>query len=249
MNKRAEIFALILAVLMLFLANYSYIDSFAVRIADEREEVFVVRVIDGDTIEIARNETLKETIRLLGINTPERGEKYYKEAKEFLESLVLNRTIELEKLREDKDKYGRSLRYIFAAGKNVNINIIEEGFANAYFPSGKDRYAERFYEAWEQCLNEGKNLCEKSTDKCINCIELMDLSIKNSEAVLSNKCSFECDVKGWELKGEGRKKTVLEEIISPGESIVIETENAWQETGDSLFLRDENGNLILHYHY
>lgn len=249
MDKRKEIFMLVLIVLVLFFVNYSYIDSFAVKIADGREEVFVLRVIDGDTIEITRNETLKETIRLLGINTPERGEKYYKEAKEFLESLILNRTIELEKLREDKDKYGRSLRYAFINGKNVNIKIIEEGFANAYFPSGKDKHAESFYEAWNQCLSEGENLCEKSRDKCANCIELRDLSIKNSEAVLMNKCPFECEVDGWELRGEGRKKTILKGEINPGEIIKMKTENSWQETGDSLFLRDEKGNLILHHHY
>ena len=45
----------------------------------------VTRVIDGDTIEI--NNSYK--IRLSGINTPEIGECYYQEAKEFLSKLTL----------------------------------------------------------------------------------------------------------------------------------------------------------------
>ena len=57
----------------------------------------VRRVIDGDTI-VAES----RSIRLLGINTPERGEEYYLEAKEFLEDyLYIN-----QKLRfRDKLKY------------------------------------------------------------------------------------------------------------------------------------------------
>src|SRR3989344_4886614 len=68
----------------------------------------------------------KSHVRLLGINSPEKGELYYDEAEKFLEGLILNKTIKLEKGREDKDKYGRLLRYIFINDKNINLKIVEE---------------------------------------------------------------------------------------------------------------------------
>ena len=88
--------------------NYSWIDSYLINEFSAKDTAIVLRIIDGDTIEIEN----KTSVRLLGINTPEKGEKYYLEAKGFLEDLILNKTIELEAGREDKDKYQRALRYV-----------------------------------------------------------------------------------------------------------------------------------------
>ena len=56
-----------------------------------KETVIASRIIDGDTI-VVNN----VSIRLLGMNTPERGEKYYQEAKNYLALLISNKTIWLE---------------------------------------------------------------------------------------------------------------------------------------------------------
>ena len=45
-----------------------------------------------------------EEIRLIGINAPEKGEKCYEEAKEFLEYFVLGKEITLERDVEDKEE-------------------------------------------------------------------------------------------------------------------------------------------------
>ena len=49
----------------------------------------VESVIDGDTIILATG----EHVRLLGIDTPERGECYYQEATDFLKSLLINKLV------------------------------------------------------------------------------------------------------------------------------------------------------------
>src|SRR6056297_2019679 len=51
----------------------------------------VNRVIDGDTIVVG-----EKHIRLLGINAPEKGECFYKESKDRLSDLVLNKKVDLE---------------------------------------------------------------------------------------------------------------------------------------------------------
>ena len=84
MGKRytQEILLLIVTLIILILFNYSFLDESLENFLIDYEEGVVDRVIDGDTIVI--NDT---TIRMLGINTPERGERYYEEATEFLENL------------------------------------------------------------------------------------------------------------------------------------------------------------------
>ena len=97
---------------------------------------YVSKVIDGDTITLDNG----EKVRLIGIDTPERGECYYKEAKLRLTELVLNKNIELEKDITNRDKYKRLLRYIYIENNSINNILVEEGYAKAYYypPDIKD---------------------------------------------------------------------------------------------------------------
>lgn len=89
----------------------------------------VTRVIDGDTIELSSG----EKVRLICIDTPERGEDGYSEATDYLESLVLNEDVELVKDVSEKDRYGRLLRYIYLEdGTFVNEMIVYKGYGKAY---------------------------------------------------------------------------------------------------------------------
>jgi len=89
----------------------------------------VTRVIDGDTIEIKTG----ERVRLVCIDTPESGEYYYKEAKDYLNSLVLDKEVILEQDISETDRYDRLLRYIYLEdGTFVNEMIVKEGYAQAY---------------------------------------------------------------------------------------------------------------------
>jgi len=136
MNRKRGIFFLAILVLLFIVINYEFLDEKITGLIEESDMVVVQRVIDGDTI-VVDNDT---HVRLLGINTPEKGEKYYKEAKEFLEMVSLNKTIKLKYGKDKTDLYGRTLAYIFMDDANVNKDLVDEGYANLYFPSGKDAY-------------------------------------------------------------------------------------------------------------
>ena len=71
-------------------------------------KVYVAEVIDGDTFKL-QNGT---RVRLLGIDTPEKGECYYEEARDELKKLIGNKVVRMDKDISDKDKYDRLLRYI-----------------------------------------------------------------------------------------------------------------------------------------
>lgn len=92
----------------------------------------VTRTIDGDTLEL----NTKEKVRLSGINTPEKKECYYKEAKEKLTELVAGKQVYLERDYTNIDKYHRLLRYVYIGSQEVNSILVEQGYAKVY-----DKYA------------------------------------------------------------------------------------------------------------
>ncbi len=116
----------------------------------EKELFLVKRVIDGDTFELEN----KERVRMLGIDTPEKWESNKLEsdaersgqdkktiqklgsfASEYVKKLIEGKRVVLlpEPNYEDKDKYGRLLRYVFLEdGTFVNKKIVEDGYANAF---------------------------------------------------------------------------------------------------------------------
>jgi len=247
-EKKKDIILIILLLVFFFALNYHFFDSKLIDFFESEEIVQIERIVDGDTL-IAN----RQSVRLLGINTPERGEKYYEEAKQFLESIALNKTAHLKFGRDKIDKYNRTLAYVYINGVNVNLELVKKGFANIYFLSGKDMYYGDFLTAWENC---NENLCEISKNVCTACVELKEFDYLNQKIVLKNNCSFSCNLTDWILKAEGRKKFIFPEfILNPYQDVLISVGNSgdlvwnettvWTKTGDSLFLWDAENMLIL----
>lgn len=256
MNKKRGIILIIVSVVFLIALNYHFLNSAVENFFEESQTTIVERIIDGDTI-VVRNDT---HVRMLGINTPEKGERFYKEAKENLEKLILNKTVKLEFGDDKVDKYGRTLAFVFLEGKNVNVEQVKEGFANVYILEDK-KYETELDNAWNNCIKENKNLCEKSKDKCADCVELEKWNFEKQVISFYNKCDFDCSLEGWTIKDEGRKKFVFSEFdlaknknveIVVGEGTNNENklfwkneEYVWTATGDTFFLRDKEGKLVL----
>jgi micrococcal nuclease len=81
----------------------------------------VTRIIDGDTIEVDGTR-----IRLVGIDTPERGEPGFNEATDFVKSLCpVGSTASLDvDDAKPKDKYGRTLAVVYCQGVHVNAELL-----------------------------------------------------------------------------------------------------------------------------
>ena len=88
----------------------------------------VVDVIDGDTIEVAIDGTI-ETVRYIGIDTPEIGQRCAGEATEANRRLVSGKRIMLVPDKENRDIYDRLLRYIYSGDELVNLKLAELGLA------------------------------------------------------------------------------------------------------------------------
>lgn len=248
--KQKNKLILIILVFALIAINYSFFDKALTSWIIDSEKGVVERVIDGDTVKINN-----ESVRLLGINSPEKGEYFYEESKKFLEKEISRKPVEIYFGRDKYDKYQRKLGYIYYKGKNINLKSVENGFSNFYFPSGKDKYYSKFLSAWDKCLSKNINLCEHSKDVCKNCIQLEKWNVENQIVILKNSCDFNCDLTNWEIKDEGRKKfTFTKTILKKDEEIKISAEDfnkdyVWTKTGDSIFLRDSGGKLIFWDYY
>ena len=239
--KREKLALLVLALLVLFV-NYSYIDSFLLNYFESSEYGVVERVIDGDTLVI--NGT---SVRLLGINSPEKGDFGSNFAMEFLSNKTLGKEVKLVYGKEKYDLYKRKLAYVFIGAENINLESVKNGHSNFYFPAGKDKYYSKFKSAWESCLVKNLNLCEKSSETCL---VLKEWDIKNQIVILENSCSKSLNITGWSVKDEGRKKYVFSyRVLFPGEKITLKSENwgesyIWTSAGDSIFIRDDYGGLV-----
>ena len=103
---------------------------------DERFSGRVDYVIDGDTL---RLKGIKESIRLWGIDTPEKGEKSADAARKALNKLVKGKRLEIIKM--DTDRYERIVgRVILPNGKDVSAILIKKGHAKEYCQYSKGFY-------------------------------------------------------------------------------------------------------------
>lgn len=118
----------------------------------------VVHVIDGDTVRVAVTGGQRgalpageHRVRLLGVDAPEvardgrAGECGGAESTAFLRSLLASGTrVWLRADREDRDRYGRPLRYLWTdEDRFVNRTVVAAGHGRALRVDPNDRHWER----------------------------------------------------------------------------------------------------------
>ncbi|WP_347158556.1 thermonuclease family protein [Pontibacter chitinilyticus] len=97
----------------------------------------VVGVKDGDTIVLLRNGE-EETVRLYGVDTPEKTQAYGQKAKQFTSDMVFGKTVQL--IVKNKDRYGRTVgTIILADGRSLNAELVRNGYAWHYTAYSKDK--------------------------------------------------------------------------------------------------------------
>ena len=107
----------------------------------------VAWVIDGDTVILAD----RTHIRLIGINTPEKGECYYNQATAQTKSLLFAKGVTLEKDLNPFDRYGRTLAYIYLKNNSVSVNekLLEQGAGVFSLDTVNIKYQTRLIQAAE----------------------------------------------------------------------------------------------------
>jgi len=137
-------------------------------------DIYVRRVIDGDTIQLENGERL----RLIGIDTPEMHEsdKLYRDSErsgqdikviikmgqrsyEFTRKLVEGKRVSLEFDAEKYDKYNRLLAYVYLKdGTFVNAEIVKGGYASLMTIPPNVRYADLFSKLYREARENKRGL-------------------------------------------------------------------------------------------
>lgn len=106
-------------------------------------DIFIAEIIDGDTFRLSDS----STVRLIGVDTPEKNQPFYDEAVAFAESLFLGCRARMEHDKDPIDKYGRDLFYVFIDSEFVNRKILLEGLGSVYFFQSNLKHAAEFIDA------------------------------------------------------------------------------------------------------
>jgi len=105
----------------------------------------VVDVVDGDTIVVAYADGTRDTVRLLGVDTPETVHRdrpvecFGPEASAFTNGRLAGRVVTLERDAQLRDQYGRLLAYVHVEGGHFNAELLRAGYARTLLiaPNGE----------------------------------------------------------------------------------------------------------------
>jgi len=233
----------------------------------EAETVTVLQVIDGDTclLEDGRK------VRYLGIDAPEKGDPQSKEATLANNKLVGGKEIRLELGSPRQDRDGRLLAYVFVDNAFVNEELVRQGYAHIRRPLAA-KYRDLLLKAQEEARAAGVGIWAKAAGKNIA------ISIVHAEAegddrqnlhdefiVIENQGNTPIDFTGWTVLDESNHRYLFPSFtLSAKAKVTLRTglgkntkseifwgsrRPIWNNNGDTIFIKDAEGSLILIYVY
>lgn len=123
-----------------------------------KERGEVIRVIDGDTIDVRLTNGQVRKVRYIGIDTPERSEDLYIEATRANARLVDGKEVSLVKDVSETDRYGRLLRYVYVGETFINAELVRQGYAAAATYPPDVEYADYFVKLAAEAREKGVGL-------------------------------------------------------------------------------------------
>ncbi len=229
----------------------------------------VERVIDGDTIVLVGG----RIVRYIGIDTAEKGDLYYEEAKEFNRRLVIGEEIKLELDEEEKDHYGRTLAYVYVGDTFVNAQLVREGYARAYPYPPNVKYKDVFSRAEREARQKGIGIWNSTSEG--SRIEIVEINFDPPEddrnnlngewIAIANNTDTPVDMTGSTISDDSGHVYEFNYFTLPARGIVMVFSGSgadtptslywgsktpiWNNDGDTAYLKDSDGSLIDEYSY
>lgn len=132
----------------------------------------VVRVVDGDTVDVLLEDSRRERLRLIGMDTPELYDPrkpvqcFAREASARAHELLDGQRVSIEgdPSQDTRDRYGRLLAYLWLDDATLfNLRMIAEGYAHEYTYHLPYRYQAEFKEAERQAREQQRGLWSPGT--------------------------------------------------------------------------------------
>lgn len=136
-------------------------------------EGIVSKISDGDTIHVTDSLGTKVKVRFYGIDAPEtakgnkrtgkiskEGQPYGKEAFKGLQAKLIRQHVRLDVM--DTDRYGRTVSIVWVKNRNINLEMVVDGWAWAYTQYLDRPHASEYIVAEEQARKAHKGLWQQS---------------------------------------------------------------------------------------
>ena len=188
--------------------------------ADADDLVRVVRVVDGDTIEVEINGKT-EPVRYIGIDTPETVDPrkpvqcFGVEASKKNKELVEGKLVRLEKDITDLDKYKRLLRYVWLGDTLINQELVMQGYAKSYSYPPDIKYQDKFVAAEKKAREDKLGLWTA----CASVTAPVTLATPAAQAATANPS---CTIKG-NISAAGEKIYHLQGCSSYAKTTIDES--------------------------
>lgn len=262
--------ATILAMVVIIFITGCFV-KFSGYASKRQETVTVARVIDGDTLELANS----KHIRLIGIDSPEKGQQYYTESTDALKKMTEGRTVILEGDVSNTDGRGRLLRYVFVGDMFVNLEMVRQGYATARIISPDEKYKAELMEAEAEAREKELGIWKPSTSPYADRIEMSTFhwnakgddndNLNDEYVTFKNACDLEIDMTRWTVYDDSfHTYTFTAFILSPRAKVTLHSGSGvdnttdiywdgkwpvWNNDGDSLQMRDSDGMLVIAHKY
>ena len=233
---------------------------------DQDYNMTVVEILDGDTFDLGN----EERVRIIGINTPEKGRPFSDDATEALSEMIMGKEVTLvnDSKNDDADSSGRLLRHVYVNDSLVNYEMIRMGMAFWYpYSSGTDM-DESYQEAQESAANDHVGLWTESQYNIT--IDYIEYDPEGSEVdgeylIITNHDNYNINMEGWYLQDEAARTAYeFNYTLEINTSVRIYTgsgednqtalfwgwyQGIWNNSGDMAILQDEGGLMVDYYRY
>lgn len=232
------------------------------------EHFRVTKVYDGDTILLGDG----RKVRYLGMNAPEYQEPFYLKAKRFNESLVLEKEIRLEFDQEKVDSYDRMLAYVYVGNQMVNVRLVEEGLAHAFFIGPNRKHNGLLLKAQAAAKEKKAGIWSgrgRPRDLKITSVHIGDPD-HPPYVRIANLSNGPMRLAGYLLSNESGKRYLFPDItITPGYTVIVDSTegtdgvdhrgqlvvhwpmqgSVWDPKEDTAFLTNPSGEMVDSFHY
>ena len=227
----------------------------------------VTRHVDGDTFEVAiadppRGMRAKEKVRLMGIDTPERDEPLFAEARAHVERRAGAGPVYLAFDFRRRDQFDRLLAFVYLPdGTLLNAELIETGLAVVYRGDDLMYFLSEFEDLEREARSRELGVWRGTSAAGVIIVDIRNQS-RDEHVLLRNDGSAAVDISGWRIwDDDGDVLTIPSQMmLAPGETLAVgsgtgcvdthhpclqvSTKNIWGNPGDVACLEDRSGSVV-----
>jgi micrococcal nuclease len=240
----------------------------------------VVRVVDGDTVVMrlfggklgATVSGEGEEVRLIGIDAPESGEEFSREATDALTGLAGGREVDLILDEETRDQYGRVLAYLFLEdGTMVNAELLHQGVATLCTVPPNLRYVETLQKAQDDAQTARVGVWGGAAPSPIRIATVKynpsgDDTLDLNEEYIVFQVLVRGSLKGYAVEDEtGHRFDFSDRVFKKGDKITLHSGKGantptdlywgasgaaiWNNGGDTVKVLDPEGHIVESHAY